>query len=106
MLASITGRIREIGIRKSVGATTQDIFIQILVESVVLAVLGGLIGLIVSPWLVRIISHFSATGNEPVITAAAVTFAFLCSVTIGVVAGLVPAFKGARLHPIGALKYE
>ena len=68
MLASISERVREIGIRKSVGASTGDIFIQILVESVVIAILGGLVGLATSFALVHLISSFSPTENAPIIT--------------------------------------
>jgi len=106
MLASISGRIREIGIRKAVGAGMGDIFIQILVESVVIAVLGGLVGLLTSYGLVRSMSSFSPTGNAPIITVTAMTVAFGFSVCIGILAGLVPALKAAKLNPIVALRYE
>ena len=106
MLASISGRIREIGIRKSVGANTGDIFIQILVESVVLAILGGLAGLAASYFLTQLLRVLSPTENDPVITATALFLAFSASVSIGILAGLVPAIKAARLDPIQALRYE
>ena len=106
MLASITERVREIGIRKSVGASTADIFIQILVESVVLAVLGGLVGLATSFGLVQLISGVSPTDNAPVVTPVALLVAFSFSVGIGILAGLIPAVKAARLDPIQALRYE
>jgi len=106
MLASITERVREIGIRKSVGASTADIFIQILVESVVLAVLGGLIGLATSFGLVQLIAGVSPTDNAPVVTPTALLVAFGFSVGIGILAGLIPAVKAARLDPIQALRYE
>ncbi len=76
MLASISERVREIGIRKSVGASTGDIFIQILVESVVIAILGGLVGLGTSFALVNLISSFSPTDNAPIITVTALAVAF------------------------------
>jgi putative ABC transport system permease protein len=106
MLASISERVREIGIRKSVGATTFDIFVQILVESVVLAVIGGFAGLATSFMLVQALAKLSPTDNTPVITIVAMMFAFGASVMIGIAAGLIPAFKASRLHPIQALRYD
>jgi putative ABC transport system permease protein len=106
MLASISERVREIGIRKSVGASTSDIFIQILVESVVIALLGGLAGLLTSFALVNMLSSFSPTGNVPVITVGALTVAFASSALVGVLAGIFPAIKAAKLNPIQALRYE
>lgn len=106
MLASITERVREIGIRKSVGASTADIFIQILVESVVIAVLGGLVGVTTSFALVQMLSSFSPTDNEPIITGTAMAVAFGFSVLVGILAGVFPAIKAARMNPIQALRYE
>jgi len=106
MLASISERVREIGIRKSVGAATSDIFIQILVESVVIAILGGLVGLATSFALVNLISSFSPTDNAPIIKVTALAIAFGFSVLVGILAGIFPAIKAARLNPIQALRYE
>ena len=106
MLASISERVREIGIRKAVGAATADVFIQILVESVVIAILGGLAGLVASYGLVQLIVGISPTDNAPIITVTAMFLAFVFSVCVGVAAGLFPAFKAARLDPIQALRYE
>ena len=106
MLASISERVREIGIRKSVGASTGDIFIQILVEAVVIAILGGLTGLVTSFGLVHLLSSFSPTENAPIITITALAVAFGFSALVGVLAGLFPAVKAARLNPIQALRYE
>ena len=106
MLASISGRVREIGIRKAIGATTENVFIQVIVESVVTAVIGGLAGLITAYGLVHLLGSLSPTENEPIVTVTALTVAFLSSVGIGILAGLIPAFKAAKLSPMVALRYE
>ena len=106
MLASISERVREIGIRKSVGAATIDIFIQILVESIVIAILGGAVGLATSFALVDLIGSFSPTENAPIVTLTSLAVAFGFSVLVGVLAGIFPAVKAARLNPIQALRYE
>ncbi len=106
MLASITERVREIGIRKAVGATFSAVFIQILIESVVIAIIGGVVGLLASQFLVNLLVLLSPADNTPVITVDAMVLAFGFSVGVGVLAGIIPAFKAARLNPIQALRYE
>jgi len=106
MLASISERVREIGLRKAVGATTTDVFVQILVESTVIAMLGGIAGLIASMGLIDILRNVTPEANDPMMTFTPMAIAFTCSVTIGVLAGLFPAIKASRLHPIQALRYD
>ena len=106
MLASITERIREIGIRKAIGASTEAIFSQILVESIVIAVLGGVAGIAASYGIVHLLTVLTPSQNSPVIAFDSVMMAFMFSAGVGVVAGLIPAIKAARLDPIQALRYD
>ena len=107
MLVSVNERTREIGIRKAVGARRQDIMIQFLIESMALTLIGGILGILLG-WSITLVVGLipQASGLVLVITTGTVIIAVGVSVAIGVVFGLYPAMRAARLHPIQALRYE
>ena len=104
MLVSVTERTREIGIRQSVGATTDDIRIQFLAESLLLSVVGGLIGLLVGSVGSWLFGAFS--GMRTVIVPDSFLLAFTSAAIVGIFFGYYPANKAAQLDPIEALRYE
>ncbi len=106
MLASINERIREIGICKAIGASPATIFLQIIVEAAVIALLGAVFGVVASFGLVNFLTMIAPTQNSPVITPEPVMVAVISSALVGLIAGLFPAVKAARLNPIEALRYE
>ena len=109
MLVSVTERTREIGLRKALGARKRDILIQFLVESSLLSLVGGLIGILLG-WgigvLVGIIATKSGTPFEPVVGLDAVLLATLFSAAVGLFFGIYPANRAANLVPVEALRYE
>lgn len=102
MLVSVTERTREIGLRKAVGATPKNILTQFLLEAVVLSFLGGLIGIILGVGFSLILGRFITTK----ITFWSISLAFGVASIVGIVFGLTPAARAAKLNPIVALRYE
>lgn len=104
MLVSVTERTREIGIRKAIGATTNTILMQFLIESVIISLIGGLIGTITGILGAEIIGSFA--GITPALSFTVVLGAILFSSAVGIFFGIYPAKKAAKLNPIEALRYE
>lgn len=105
MLVSVTERTREIGIRKAIGAQKADITIQFLIESVVLSMMGGLIGMGISGGILGIVNLF-VKDYHFAITLPVALVAVLFSVGVGIIFGIYPANKAAKLKPIDALRFE
>jgi putative ABC transport system permease protein len=104
MLASVLERTREIGIRRAIGARQNDIIRQFVMETTLIAVAGGTIGLLMGVGMSRLIASFA--GWSTIVTGGSLLLAFSVSVLIGLVFGVYPALKAARLDPIQALHYE
>ncbi len=104
MLVSVTERIREIGIRMSIGAREKDILLQFLTEAVVLSVIGGLLGIALGVGASQLLSKVG--GWRTVVSEASIVLAFMFSAAVGVIFGFYPARKASKLDPIEALRYE
>lgn len=106
MLATIRQRIREIGIRRAVGAKPRDIFLMMLMESTLLSVIGGLLGLVMGWGLIWVLHSYTSLENPPIIREWALVVSFISAVIVGIVSGFYPAIRAAQLSPMEALKYE
>jgi putative ABC transport system permease protein len=104
MLASVTERTREIGIRRAIGAKRSQIILQFLIETVVLSTIGGLVGLGIGILIPSLITYFSHMPT--VLTMAGVLLPLFISVAIGIIFGLYPAANAAKVDPIIALRHE
>jgi putative ABC transport system permease protein len=101
MLVSVTERTFEVGLRKAVGATKKQILLQFLIESAILCALGGVLGLFLAWGVTQLITTLASITMT--ITIGYILLAIVVSTVIGMVAGIYPAFKAARLDPILAL---
>ena len=104
MLASVMERTREIGVRRAIGAKRRDVIRQFLIETTIISLAGGVLGVIVGVALSRAIGYLA--GWSTIVTTTSIVLAFFVSVTIGLVFGLYPAARAANLDPVKALHYE
>jgi putative ABC transport system permease protein len=104
MLASILERTREIGVRRAVGARRSDIVRQFVVEATMISFVGGSLGIVFGFAMSRLIAWLA--GWSTIVTASSILLAFVVSITVGLVFGIYPAAKAARLDPVEAIRYE
>jgi putative ABC transport system permease protein len=104
MLASVMERTREIGVRRAVGARKRDVIRQFLIETTIISLAGGIIGVVVGVGLSELIGYLA--GWSTIVTTSSIVLAFVVSVGIGLVFGLYPAARAANLDPVKALHYE
>ena len=104
MLVTVTERTREIGVRKALGATKGNILLQFLVESTILCLIGGLLGLLLGTTASMLLAKFA--GWQTVVTSASALTAFGFSAAVGMIFGIWPANRAAQLDPIDALRHE
>lgn len=109
MLISVSQRIKEVGLRKSIGAKNKDILIQFLVESIFVSLVGGIIGIILGiliSFLISVVINFLGYSWEFLISFISIMVAVLISISVGIVFGIYPARKASKISPIEALHYE
>ena len=104
MLVSVTERTKEIGIRKAVGARRRNLLWQFLVEAVTMAGVGGIVGILIGAAIAWVIAEFSPLPAS--VEVWTVALAMGLSLSVGMIFGIFPAMKAARMHPIDALRYE
>jgi len=104
MLASILERTREIGVRRAVGARQSDIIRQFVVEAILISFVGGSFGIVFGFVMSRLIALLA--GWSTIVTASSILLAFIVSISVGLVFGIYPAVKAARLDPVEAIRYE
>ena len=104
MLATVSERTREIGIRRALGAKKRDIVIQFLSETLLLTLAGGVLGIILGSVIPSLVTYFS---NQPtVITGVSLILAFGISAGVGLAFGIYPAYRAANMDPIESLRHE
>lgn len=106
MLVSVTERTQEIGVRMAVGARQSDILQQFLIEAVLVCILGGILGVLLSLGIGQLITHFAEGTFQMAYSTTSIVAAFVCSSLIGIVFGFIPARNAARLNPVDALSRE
>ncbi len=106
MLVSVTERTQEIGVRMAVGARQSDILQQFLIEAVLVCILGGILGVLLSLGIGQLISHFAGGTFQMAYSTTSIVAAFVCSSLIGIVFGFIPARNAAQLNPVDALSRE
>ncbi|WP_347453159.1 MacB family efflux pump subunit [Acinetobacter thermotolerans] len=106
MLVSVTERTQEIGVRMAVGARQSDILQQFLIEAVLVCILGGILGVLLSLGIGQLITKFAGGSFQMAYSTTSIVAAFVCSSLIGIVFGFIPARNAARLNPVDALSRE
>ncbi|ENV32146.1 MacB family efflux pump subunit [Acinetobacter gerneri] len=106
MLVSVTERTQEIGVRMAVGARQSDILQQFLIEAILVCILGGILGVLLSLGIGQLIGHFAKGSFEMAYSTTSIVAAFVCSTLIGVAFGFIPARNAAQLDPVDALSRE